>query len=397
MSKLPSLARAKWLKAAALQQLFKVIADAGGEARVAGGAVRNALLKIPVADVDLATNLPPERVTEVCEAAGLRVHPTGIDHGTVTVVSDGHPYEVTTLRHDVETDGRRATVKYTDDWQADALRRDFTMNAMYCDARGKIYDFTDGYRDTLRNRIRFVGSPSERIMEDYLRILRFFRFHARFGKGRPYKVGFEACVRHAKGLDQLSAERIRQEMFKLMAAPGAVPTLKLMAKSGILKHLLPYTEDWRVIQRLPPDPLLRLAVLSAEPLTIKTRWRLSNAEGKRLEEIASLMAPTPGLRLKEQRVVLHHMGAEAWRDLVRIGWARSRAAMDDKGWKRMLRLPDRWPIPRLPVSGGDLIELGLTPGPEIGAALKRLEDWWVASDFKPRKDELLKRVGRGPG
>ena len=397
MSELPSFARAKWLKAAALQRLFKVIADAGGEARVAGGAVRNALLKIPIADVDLATNLPPERVTAVCVAAGFNVHPTGIDHGTVTVVSGGHPYEVTTLRHDVETDGRRAKVKYTGDWQADAMRRDFTMNAMYCDARGKMYDFTDGYRDTLRSRIRFVGSPSERIAEDYLRILRFFRFHARFGKGQPDKVGFDACVRHAKGLDHLSVERIRQEMFKLMAAPRAVPTLKLMAKSGILGHLLPYTENWRAISRLPPDPLLRLAVLSAEPSTMKTRWRLSNAEGKRLEAIASLMAPSPGLRLKEQRVVLYHMGVEAWRDLVRIDWARSKAAMDDPAWKRLLRLPERWPIPRLPVSGGDLMTSGMVPGPDIGAALKRLEDWWVASDFKPGKDELLQRVERGTG
>jgi poly(A) polymerase len=393
MSDLPSLSRTAWLKSPALQRVLTVIGAAGGEARVAGGAVRNALLKVPVTEVDIATTLSPERVTEACIAAGLKVHPTGIDHGTVTVVSDHHPYEVTTLRHDVETDGRRATVKFTDDWQADAMRRDFTMNAMYCDARGKIYDFTGGYKDTLRKRIIFVGSPAKRIAEDYLRILRFFRFHACFGKGAPDKAGLAACIRHRKGLDGLSAERIRQEMFKLMAAPGAVPTLKLMAKSGILKHLLPYTEEWRVISRLPVDPLLRLAVLSSKPLTMQDRWRLSNAEAKRLEALSALTAPSPALRPGEQRAMLYHIGPEAWRDLVKVSWARSRAAMDDTTWKRLLKLPDRWTIPGMPVAGRDLVAAGLTPGPDIGAMLRHLEDWWVASDFKPDKIELLKRLG----
>ncbi len=392
MSGLPSLSRATWLKAPSLQRIFRIIAGAGGEARVAGGAVRNALLKIPVADIDIATTLPPERVTAVCVAAGLTVHPTGIAHGTVTVVSDHHPYEVTTLRHDVETDGRRARVKFTDDWQADAMRRDFTMNAMYCDARGKIYDFTNGYRDVLRNRISFAGSASKRITEDYLRVLRFFRFHAQFGKGTPDKTGLAACIRHRKGLDGLSAERIRQEMFKLLAARDAVATLKLMAKASILAHLLPYTEDWRAISRLPPDPLLRLAVLCAEPLALQERWRLSNAEAKRLEAMTSQMPPAPSLRPKEQKVVLYHLGPEAWRDLVHLGWARSKASLDDPAWKRLLKLPERWPVPILPVTGRDLIAAGLKPGPELGATLKRLEDWWVASDFKSDKVELLQRL-----
>jgi poly(A) polymerase len=389
----PSLARARWLRAPALQTVFRVIADAGGEARVAGGAVRNTLLKEPVADIDLATTLPPERVMAACKAAGLGVHPTGIDHGTVTVVAGGHPFEVTTLRHDVETFGRRASVTFTDDWQADALRRDFTMNALYCDARGKIYDYTNGYADILRKRVIFVGSPAKRIEEDYLRILRFFRFHARYGKGAPDKAGLASCIRHARGLDGLSAERVRQEMFKLMAAPGAVPTLKLMAKSGILRRLLAFTADWRVFGRLPPDPVLRLAVLAADPLSMKDRWRLSNAEARRLEAIASFVPPTPALRLREQRIILYQIGPEAWRDLTRIAWARSGAAPDDRRWKRLLRLPDRWPIPALPVAGKDLIAAGMAPGPEIGDTLRRLEDWWVASDFKPGKDELLQRIG----
>ena len=395
VSDLPSLAGESWLKDPALQAVMAAIAARGGEARVAGGAVRNALLSEEVTEVDLASSLTPEEVTAACVANGMSVHPTGIDHGTVTVVADHRPFEVTTLRHDVETDGRRATVKFTDDWEADAMRRDFTMNALYCDAKGRIYDFTSGHKDILARRVIFVGDPEQRIRDDYLRILRFFRFHARYGEGAPDAKGLAACVRLSPGMDALSAERIRQEMFKLMAAKGAVPTLELMAEQGILSHLLPYTEEWRVIGRLPPDPLLRLAVLAREPSAMKERWRLSNHEGRRLEAISSLVAPTPGLREMEQKIVLYQLGPEAWADLVRIAWARSDAALDDPRWRELLALPQRWPIPVMPVSGGDLLATGMNPGPQIGVTLKALEDWWVASGFAPGKDELLKRLTQG--
>jgi poly(A) polymerase len=389
MNKLPSLARAGFLRQPGLQKLLAVIAAAGGEARVAGGAVRNALLKVPVADIDIATTLPPEQVTAACSAAGMGVHPTGIDHGTVTVVTDHHPYEVTTLRHDIETFGRHARVQYTDDWQADALRRDFTMNALYCDARGKIYDFTNGYADILRKRIRFVGSPAQRIEEDYLRILRFFRFHARFGKGAPDKAGLAACIRHRKGLDGLSAERLRQEMMKLIVAPAAVPTLKRMAAGGILGHILPYTEKWRVIARLPPDAVLRLAALAADPHGLQERLRLSNAEAERIAALGEYPAPSPALRPAERRAVLYRMGPDGWRDAVHMAWAQSRAALDDPAWRRLLRLPARQPAATFPVGGRDLMALGMAPGPELGQLLRRLEDWWVASDFKPDKAAIL--------
>jgi tRNA nucleotidyltransferase/poly(A) polymerase len=392
MTTLPSLAAAPWLQAPALRRILAVIAAWGGEVRVAGGAVRNALMGEAVTEVDLATTLSPEQVIAACTAAGLGVHPTGIDHGTVTVVTDHHPYEVTTLRHDVETDGRRAVVRFTDDWQADALRRDFTMNALYCDAAGKVYDYADGFADIQRRRVAFVGSPAQRIAEDYLRILRFFRFHARYGAGAPDAAGLEACVEAAPRLDGLSAERIRQEMFKLMAASGAIPTLRLMAGAGILGHLLPYAEDWDVLARLPPDPVLRLAVLARDPLAMKDRWRLSNLEARRLEDIVCLTPPRPGLRPHEQRVILHQMGPQAWRDLVRIGWARSGAAADDPAWQDLLGLPDRWQAPEFPVSGRDLLALGMAPGPGIGEALRRLEDWWMASDFVPGRQELLDRL-----
>ena len=392
MTKLPSLAAEAWLNEPALQRLFATLAAAGGEGRVAGGAVRNALLGEAVTEVDVATTLSPEQVTAACAAAGMKVHPTGIEHGTVTVVVDHRPFEVTTLRHDVETDGRRAKVRFTDDWDADAQRRDFTMNALYCDAHGTVHDFVDGWPDVQRRRVIFVGDPEQRIAEDYLRILRFFRFHARYGHGAPDAAGLAACTRLKAGLDGLSAERIRQEMFKLMSAPGAVETLKLMAEQGILSQLLPYTEDWRVLQRLGADPLLRLAVLAQDPRSMPERWRLSNHEAKRLEALPSLLPPSPALRPTEQRAILYHMGPEAWRDLVQVAWARSDAAFGDAEWKTLLELPERWPIPVLPVSGRDLLAAGMSPGPEIGVILGKLEDWWVASDFQPSRDELLKRL-----
>jgi poly(A) polymerase len=395
MTKLPSLSGAPWLEQPALQRLFAALAAAGGEGRVAGGAVRNALLGEAVTEVDVATTLPPDQVTAACTAAGMGVHPTGIEHGTVTVVVDHQPFEVTTLRHDVETDGRRARVAFTGDWEADAQRRDFTINALYCDARGTVHDYVNGWPDVQRRRVVFVGDAEQRIREDYLRILRFFRFHARYGHGAPDAAGLAACTRLKSGLDGLSAERIRQEMFKLMAAPGAVETLKLMAEQGILRHLLPYTEDWRVLERLPPDPLLRLAVLAQDPLAMPERWRLSNHEARRLENIVSLLPPTPALRPREQRIVLYQHGAEAWRDLVHIAWARSEAPRDDARWKELLELPGRWPIPSLPVAGRDLLAAGMSAGPEIGVMLKALEDWWVASDFEPGRDELLKRLSGG--
>lgn len=392
MTELPSLAAAPWLTEPTLQRLFATLLQAGGEGRVAGGAVRNALLGEAVTEVDVATTLSPEQVTTACAAAGMKVHPTGIEHGTVTVVVDHHPFEVTTLRHDVETDGRRAKVKFTDDWDADAQRRDFTMNALYCDAQGTVHDFVGGWPDVQRRRVIFVGDPEQRITEDYLRILRFFRFHARYGHGAPDPAGLAACTRLKAGLDGLSAERIRQEMFKLMSAPGAVETLKLMAEQGILSQLIPHTEEWHVLERLGLDPLLRLAVLAQDPRSIPERWRLSNHEAKRLEALVSLLPPSPALRPAEQRAMLYHMGAEAWRDLVQVAWARSDAGSGDAGWKALLELPDRWPIPVLPVSGRDLLAAGMSPGPEIGVMLSRLEDWWVASDFQPSRDELLKRL-----
>jgi poly(A) polymerase len=292
----------------------------------------------------------------------------------------------------VETYGRRAKVKFSNDWQADASRRDFTMNALYCDAAGKIYDFVGGYEDIRRKRIIFVGDPQQRIREDYLRILRFFRFHASYGRGEPYAEGLAACVRLKNGIARLSAERIRQELFRLLVAPGAVATLKTMAKAGILEHILPYTDNWRALGRLPRDPLLRLSVLAAKPAELRDRLRLSTAEARRIEGLLAWIPPSPVLRPREQRILLYQMGPETWQDLVQIAFAQSRDPKGDRRWRRLLSLPKRWQAPAFPVSGKDLIAAGMAPGPEMGRNLRRLEDWWIASDFKPSKDELLARA-----
>jgi poly(A) polymerase len=384
-----------WLKEPRLQEVMRVITAAGGEVRVAGGAVRNSLLGEPISDVDLATTLLPEDVVRACKAAGFKVVPTGIEHGTVTVVNRYMPFEVTTLRRDVETDGRRAVVAFTNDWAEDAHRRDFTINAMYCDIDGKGYDFTTGYKDILRKRVRFVGLADERIKEDYLRILRFFRFHARYGKGSPCPVGLAACAKLKSGLKKISAERLRQEMFKLLIAPRAVETLKVMAATGILKVILPHSEEWRVVDRLPFDAVLRLFVLAKNPDDLKERLRLSNDEALRIAHLGAAPELSPKLRDAEQRMMLFHMGGESWRDVVLVAWAKSRAKLDDAKWQAVLELPQRWPVPKFPVMGKDLIAAGVASGPAMGEQLQALEDWWVASDFVPTREDLLLRIENG--
>ena len=384
----PSLAGNPWLEDARLQRLLRVL-NVDGEARVAGGAVRNALLGEAVADVDVATTHAPDAVSRICKAEGFGVHPTGIKHGTVTITVDKHPFEVTTLRRDVETDGRHAVVAFTDDWVEDAARRDFTINAMYCDAAGKIFDFTNGYGDILKRRLRFVGRPSARIKEDYLRILRFFRFHARFGKGLPDADGLKACARLRSGLARLSAERLLQEMLKLLEAPRAVTTLKLMAQNRILNKIVPHTQDWRVLQRLPADGVLRLYALSKNPSGLKLRFRLSNEQERRLEALQASPSVSPKLTPAERRRLIYMLGQAAWRDAVTLSHAKSRASLADQTWLALAKVHE---LPRFPVSGRDLVAHGVKPGPGMGRILSDLEDWWLASDFKPGKEELLQRI-----
>jgi poly(A) polymerase len=390
---LPSLADQVWLNEPRLQTVMRVL-NARGETRIAGGAVRNALLAVPVADVDLATVLLPEEVMAVTKAAGFGVHPTGLEHGTVTVTHQKAAFEVTTLRRDVETNGRHAVVSFTQNWAEDAARRDFTMNAMYCDATGRIYDYTKGYLDIQKRKVRFVGDASERIAEDYLRILRFFRFHAFYGKNAPDKQGLEACVKHKAGLKKLSVERIRQELLKLLVAPHATKTLQLMATTGVLKVIIPYTEQWKVLDRLPTEAILRLFVLARTPKKLKDQLRLSNEDAARLQAMSAAPYLSPALSDTERRRVLYQLGAQNWRDAVRLCFAQSKAKMGDPAWLALLDLADNWVPPRMPVKGTDLIGVGLHPGPKMGQILLALEDWWLANDFTPTRHDLMARVGR---
>ncbi len=405
MQEHPSLAGESWLNAEPLQRLLALLSAGDGEARVAGGAVRNALLGEPIADIDIATTLPPWRVTELAIGAGMSVHATGVAHGTVTVVihvgKDTHTFEVTTLRIDTETDGRRAKVAFTDDWTADASRRDFTINAMYCDADGTLFDPLGGYQDLADRVVRFAGDPHARIEEDYLRILRFFRFHARYGRGDMDEAALQACIDHKTSLGTLSGERIRAELLKLVVARRAVDTIAVMDKTGIFRcafsadvRLKPFEHMIAIDQAnsFKADAELRLGVL-VEPQTAPLeRLRLSNEQHARLRALPADSSLSPQLREHELQIVLYQMGKSRFADAVRHGWALSLAPVDDPGWLGLLKFAEDWPVPVFPVTGKDLIERGVAPGREMGDKLRALEDWWMAAGFPDDKNEILAQL-----
>jgi poly(A) polymerase len=390
------------LQTTGLKQVFAAIEAAGGEARIVGGAVRNALLDEPVREIDIATTLEPDATMAAAAAASLGAHPTGIDHGTVTIVSENNGFEVTTLRHDVETHGRHATVAFTNDWQADAARRDFTINALYCGLDGSILDPLNGIDDIFNRHVRFVGEPAARIQEDFLRILRFFRFFAQYGEGAPDEAGLAACRKHRAGLKQLSRERVGQEMAKLLMARRASDGIDFMNEARVSEELFGELLDAEAVARiaaiddandLAPDLPLRLAAAFAMPVGgLADALRLSNAQGRAVAQLREAMPPSPALRDNERKVVLYQTGAETFARTVRLAWAESDATPDDKDWRSLLDLATDWAIPDLPVSGADLIAAGMEPGPLLGAELARLEDWWAASGFMATKEELLARV-----
>ncbi len=395
---------AAWLEAASLQRVFDAL-ETRGAARVAGGAVRDGLLGRPVDDVDVATTLAPSEVVEVLGEGGIKTIPTGLDHGTITAVAgDGEAdvYQVTTLRVDVETDGRRAKVAFTDDWAADAGRRDFTMNALYCDRGGALFDPLGGYDDLSRGFVRFAGEARERIEEDYLRILRFFRFNAVFGGDRFDAEGLRACEECRAGLDSLSRERVHEELFKLLPAPGALATVKVMADSGILEHVLPGTFDVGRFERIcaiedgtgrSPDGLLRLASLvlrkAGDADLLRGGLKLTNVQSDRLAGLeAKSSAVDPDLTEPARREALYRSGLPAFEDAVLFNWAASGADADDGRWKDLLALGRSWAVPRFPLRGSDLLALGVTPGPQIGDILDRVEAWWVGQGFPEDETSL---------
>jgi poly(A) polymerase len=398
-----SMAGLAWFEAAPARTLFAALNTADHETRAVGGAIRNSLMGLPVTEVDFATTATPDEVTALAREAGLKTVPTGLHHGTVTVIVDHHPFEVTTLRQDVETFGRHASVRFTGDWAMDAARRDFTINALYADASGRVHDPLGGYPDVMARRVRFIGSARERIREDYLRILRFFRFTANYGR-EPDPAGLAACIVERQGLARLSAERVHTELLRILAAREPLRALEPMSEAGFLAALLGgvvrVAHAARLIaieeaEGLPGDALRRLAALALmveeDAKRLAQRLRLSNAEAARLDTMAALTpiltARTPALDLK---TALYRLGRERFRDRVLIGWARSGAEPNDCQWRDHLALPERWQAPIFPIKGEDLLSAGMEKGPAIGQKLRALEAAWIASDFALSREALLK-------
>lgn len=381
------LEAADWLVDPATVAVLDALETAGGAGcvRVVGGAVRNALMGRPVDDVDLATTLRPDQVMAALGAAGLKAVPTGLAHGTVTAVSGGRGFEITTLRRDEATDGRRAEVAFTDDWAEDAARRDFRLNALYANREGRVFDPTgEGVADALAGRVVFVGDPARRIAEDYLRILRFFRFSAWYGDGAPDAAGLKACTAGRDGLARLSAERVSKELLKLLAAPDPRPVLAAMDEAGVLGAILPeavVTDRFGRLVEGCDDPLLRLAAMLPDDPAIAAgvaaRLRLSNAQRDRLVAVTDPTVPVgPGLAPAALRAALYRLGRGTVRDRLRLAEAGAGAATDGTS-----ALVETWPIPRLPVGGADLARLGVPPGPATGELLRAFEAGWIADDF----------------
>ena len=399
--KLPSLSGHEIFATPGLRAVFDTISRAGGEARLVGGCVRNALLGEAVEDIDISTNLIPEQVKKAANDAGLKFVATGIEHGTVTVVGDGSGFEVTTLRHDVETDGRKAVVKYTDDWSADAARRDFTLNALYCSDDGEVLDPLGGFADLESRTIRFVGDPEARIREDYLRILRFFRFISQYGRGETDVEGLAACARLKDGLQQLSRERIGQEFRKLLGGVRASEVAALMNRTGVSRRLFgvdlsdsvlaSVNEKAKTLGVSADYTTLLTAALPLPAEELSSLLRLSNSQTGRLNALQLATSPTPVLSDIERKMVLYRMGAETWSRAVLLAWANlGSGAVED--WKELLELPETWQQPVFPITGEDVLAAGVKEGPEVGKTLKSLEDWWLAGGFTAGREELLARL-----
>ncbi len=382
-----SVADQDWLTTPATRAVLDALQAVGGPdcVRFVGGCIRNALMGQTVDALDLATRLLPEIAMQALQAAGLKVVPTGIAHGTVTAVSKGRPYEITTLRRDVSTDGRNATVAFTDDWAEDAARRDFRLNALYADAQGRVFDPTGaGVEDAREGRIVFVGDPETRIREDYLRILRFFRFFAWYGRGEPDVAGLKACADLSEGMVRLSAERVSKELLKLLAAPDPRPAVRAMAQAGVLACILPEAEDmaaFEVMIGLTDDPALRLSALLSSDLTrveaAARRLRLPNAMRDRLLATAGGEID-PATDARAARALIYRLGKPTFND--RVLRAEARSNRPGAG-AALLDLADRWPVPRLPVGGRQVAAAGLAAGPLTGQVLAAFENGWIADDF----------------
>jgi poly(A) polymerase len=410
MTAAAQLQNAAWLKDGAIARLLALLDRDGEEARVVGGAVRNALMGLRVDEIDVATTAEPQQVVRRVEAAGLKAIPTGVEHGTVTVVIDGRPFEVTTLREDVETFGRKAKVVFGRDWKADAERRDFTINALSVSADGEVYDYVGGLADIAAHRVRFIGDPRARIAEDYLRILRFFRFHAWYGQGAPDATGLHACIAARSGLDALSRERVRMELLKLLLAPHATPTLAVMAESGILGSVIggvPLLASFENMAKVEaaigaaPDPVQRLGALGVtvheDAERLMQRLRLSNAEFERLRALDPWWRISPAAGDKAARALLYHLGPQSFTDRVLLAWSRSDAGAANGDWQKLATLSTRWSAPDFPLKSADFSHRGVAAGPALGNAMRAAKQAWIDADFPADPaaiDAIAERVAR---
>ena len=401
-----SISHAAWLKAKETQALMAALEAARpGGSRFVGGCVRNTLMGREVDDIDIATQLTPDRVTEVAQKAGFAAHPTGIEHGTVTVVVNHKPFEVTTLRRDVSTDGRRATVAFTEDWAEDAQRRDFRLNALYADSSGQIHDPTGGGLDDARaGRVIFIGDARMRLREDYLRILRFFRFNAWYAKGPLDPHGLAACADLVAGLHQLSVERVWKETKKLLEAPDPRAAWEGMKAIEVAARALPELSNEARLDALctlqadlmlPVDAMTRVAAAAPHQEAGKAlarRLKLSNEERDRL--VAALgddVKITSYMSLREMRRAIYTIGNEAFRDRVMLAWA---AAGGEKAqaWRALVAHAQMWTPPKLPLSGDEVMAAGVPAGPKVGQVMREVEAWWIDADFPDDKLSVIERL-----
>ena len=407
---------APWLTSGPTSRVLSLLNDNGEEARVVGGAVRNALLGIPTGDIDIATTALPDEVIRRAKAAGIKSVPTGIDHGTVTLVIEAHPFEVTTLREDTETFGRKAKVAFGRDWVGDAHRRDFTINALSVGADGVVHDHVGGLDDIAARRVRFIGEAEKRIAEDYLRILRFFRMHAAFGAGELDRAGYLACIAGRAGLATLSAERLRMEMLKLLVAGGAVDAVTAMADGGLLQMIVggvayvgPFAAMITAERELDlkPDAIRRLAALAVtvteDARRVAAKLRLSNAETKSLDSMGHRWWRLDGLDEARARRLLYRLGEDSYRNRLMLAWARAGSDADPASWRAFATLPQRWQASKFPLDAADFLARGVTEGPALGQVLTLAEDAWLAADFPLDQaalgaiaDQAVARLTRDP-
>jgi poly(A) polymerase len=393
------LAAARWLRAEATGQVLAALEADGDAVRFVGGCVRDTLLDptLDAVDIDIATPVAPGRNLELLNNAGIRTIPTGLAHGTITAIEGGRDYEITTLRQDVATDGRRATVAFTDCFLADAARRDFTINAMSCDRSGRLFDPFDGRADLAKGRIRFVGDPVARIREDYLRILRFFRFFARLGQDRPPPATLAALGAERAGLERLSGERLRAELLKLLIGRNVEASLTLMAETGVWQAIVGAAPPRAVLGRLlaaklEAGPILRLASLLrgvADPEVVAARLRLSNQERATLVDLTTAELPPLDLPPAALRQQAYSLGKLPLAQRLTLAAALSPSADAADAARRALAIVEAFNPPRLPVAGSDLLSLGLAPGPAMGHCLRTLERAWLESDFTADRKTLL--------